>query len=202
MNKFFLILLLLFFAQGKVCAKYLDMAYRCNNALRNLPFIEKSNYYVGFELLLLKDSTYVFSVSCGDITDTSNTYNPTNIKYCFAAGHYVIVANGKSSLIQLNDFDNRTQYVFKIINDTIISSIKWYGELVGMQFERTYFNFNVYYSYYGYDRFYKQSLSELKSDVKKLVSPIRLNFPVDSLYGKYLHSIWHESQRYLLLLIK
>jgi hypothetical protein len=196
-SKLLFTLALLFIVQKCTSEKYIDKAYRCSHALRNLPFIEKSNFKVDFELLLLKDSTYVFSVACGD-TSQELTCISNNFQTCFSSGNYRFTHKNNEINLVLFDLDGECEYEFKIINDSIISSSRWYGNLIGIEFKRTYFNFDVYYGYYGYDRFYKQYLSEFKKGDKKLVHPIYVNIPEDSLYGKYLHCIWHESQRYLL----
>jgi hypothetical protein len=175
-----------------------DQSFKCTNAFGDRSGIESSNHKIYFELLLLKDGTYVFSLACGYTSSSEYVDIDNSIQICFSSGEYI----ASKSMIQLKDIDRKKEFIFKILNDSTLVPTKCYSEFKKLKFVRNYFNFDNYYFVYSYDRHYKRRIAENKMDTSKIVVPVKVFYPTDSLVSKYICTPWWRDIRYILSLNK
>lgn len=175
-----------------------DQSFKCTNAFGNRSGIESSNHEIHFELLLLRDGTYVFSLLCGYTLSKEVIFMDNNIQLCFSSGVFI---KSKSTIV-LKDVDQRKEFIFKRINDSTLVPVKCYSEFKKMKFVRNYFNFDNYYFGYSYDRHYKREIAENKMDTSNVVVSVKVFYPTDSLVSKYICTPWWRDIRYILSLNK
>ena len=195
-SKWLLIVILLISMKCK--SQNMDVSYRCNYAFVKSYKIEHCNYMIHFELLLLKDGTYVFSFAFDDIINRDILDVSNSIQMCFSSG---LFKKSKSTIL-LKDVDTKKEFIFKKVNDSILIPVKCYSEFKKLKFVRNNFNFDTYDNGYNFNRHYKRRIAENKMDTSKVVVPVKVFYPTDSLVSKYICTPWWRDIRYILSLNK